>query len=777
MRRNSPAALVIFTLLISALAAAPLQSRQKDGPDFSVADSVEMARFQRGDGKPKFSPDRRWFGVVTTRGILRSNHLVSTLWLFRSAAVEKLLQAGGRDLQYRPKPAVILSETPRRSYSDSYEPLITGIEWSRDSQSLVFLAQKPEGNLQIREFNVRSGVNRALTPSALDVVQFRLTRTGIVYLARRMSPIFAASASYEGASRVVTGLSLVSILFENQHSSEGPLELWTSRNGRNHKIIDPDTHRPISLSPLPPPPYSVLSVSPDDKSAVVLVPSRTIPAAWEAYKPAFAYLRLHSKVSHGIGEPWPAQYALVDLRTGKTTELISAPNAWALGSADVNEAAWSSDGEKLLLTNTYLPLRGAGEPTQAKSLHYCVAAVVEVASKSRSCVLFADYPRAAKRLLSASFGKDHQIILRFWTASSGNVQEHFPYEPRRRGSTRTRRITELTAVSRGTIPTEGLVISIKQDLNTRPTLWATDHDSGKSRMIWDPNPQLANVRLGQASEFRWKDDTGYEWVGGLIKPPGYIEGRRYPLVIQTHGFQPDEFLTDGAYTTAFAAQALASAGMIVLQMPVRHDHLVTAQEAPDQIRGFKSAIDRLVDEGLVLRDKVGIIGFSRTCYHVESALIQDPGMFAAATLADGVDESYMQDLLFTPNRSTSEAEQIYQRPAFGPGLRRWLKLAPGFNLDRIETPIRIEAISPPGILEEWEIYASLWKQSKPVDLLYFPDGQHVLQKPLERLASEQGNVDWFRFWLEGQEDRDSRTAQEYRRWRKLRSEELQLRSR
>lgn len=773
-RRISPAALVIFAVLVSALAGAPLPSAQKDSQDFSVADSVEMARFQRGDGEPKFSPDRKWFAVVTTRGILRSNHLASTLWLFRSAAVEESVQGGGRDQEYQPTPAVILSETTRRSYSDSYEPLITGMEWSRDSHNLVFLAQNRKGNLQLREFSVRSGVNRALTPGTLDVVQFRLTQSGIVYLARTISPISASSASH-GDPRDVTGLSLVSILFENQHGSEGSLELWTWRNAQNRKIIDTNTHQPISLAPLPPPPFSALSVSPNGKTVVVLVPCRAIPTSWEAYKPAFAYLRLHSKASHETGQPWPAQYALVDLQTGKTAQLIRAPNAWALGSADVNSATWSPDGEKLLLTNTYLPLRGASESEKAERLHYCVAAVVEVASKSTSCVLFADYPRDTKRLVSASFGRDHQILLRFWTPS-GNVQEDFPYDPRR-GSPRTRPIAERTAATLRTNSSEGLSICIKQDLNTRPTLWATDHQTGKSRMIWDPNPQLSNVKLGQASEFRWKDDTGYEWVGGLVRPPGYVKGKRYPLVIQTHGFQPYEFLTDGAYTTAFAARALASAGMIVLQMPVRHDHLVTTQEAPDQIRGFKSAIDRLVAKGLVLRDKVGIIGFSRTCYHVESALIQDPRMFAAATLADGVDESYMQDLLFTPNQSTSEAEQIYQSPPFGPSLSRWLQLAPGFNLDRIETPIRIEAISPAGILEEWEIYASLRKQGRPVDLFYFPDGQHVLQKPRERLASEQGDVDWFRFWLEGQEDRDPRKAQEYQRWRKLRSEELRLRSR
>jgi hypothetical protein len=54
-------------------------------------------------------------------------------------------------------------------------------------------------------------------------------------------------------------------------------------------------------------------------------------------------------------------------------------------------------------------------------------------------------------------------------------------------------------------------------------------------------------------------------------------------------------------------------------------------------------------------------------------------------------------------------------------------------------------------------------------MLYLPDGQHILQKPLERLASQQGTVDWFRFWLEGEEDPDPAKAEQYRRWRELRA--------
>jgi hypothetical protein len=58
-------------------------------------------------------------------------------------------------------------------------------------------------------------------------------------------------------------------------------------------------------------------------------------------------------------------------------------------------------------------------------------------------------------------------------------------------------------------------------------------------------------------------------------------------------------------------------------------------------------------------------------------------------------------------------------------------------------------------------------QNKPVDLIYFPHGTHIHQKPLERLESQQGSVDWFRFWLQGYEDPDPAKRAQYKRWRAL----------
>ena len=266
------------------------------------------------------------------------------------------------------------------------------------------------------------------------------------------------------------------------------------------------------------------------------------------------------------------------------------------------------------------------------------------------------------------------------------------------------------------------------------------------------------------------DSSGHQWTAGLVLPPNYVKGNRYPLVIQTHGFDPNEFLADGFATTANAARPLASSGIVVLQTSYAHDHELEPQEMDENLREYHSAIDKLNAMGIVDPTRIGIIGFSWTCYHVVSALVRDPHLFAAASIDDGVDMSYWQYLQSNDETPlSSEPEELYGSTPFGTGLANWVKDSATFHMDRVQAPLLVTAAEGPStLIFEWGVYAALRMQKKPVDLMYIPDGQHHLQKPLDRLASQQGNVDWFRFWLQGYEDPDPAKTAQYQRWEKLR---------
>ncbi len=64
--------------------------------------------------------------------------------------------------------------------------------------------------------------------------------------------------------------------------------------------------------------------------------------------------------------------------------------------------------------------------------------------------------------------------------------------------------------------------------------------------------------------------------------------------------------------------------------------------------------------------------------------------------------------------------------------------------------------------------ALLEAMHKPVDLIVLNTDEHVITDPRVRMAAQSGNVDWFRFWLQGYEDPDPAKTEQYARWRQLR---------
>lgn len=773
--------LVLIVLSVAGSVIWTFHSSAQEQHSFTVRDSIELTTFNEPselehDAKPVFSPDGKHFLVVTTRGLIQSDQLKSTLWIYDTAAVRAYVANQDRHAQLKPRRLVSVRGVPLAFTLDTYGPLITDPRWSIDSRSVYFLRQSMTGDQQLYEVDPRTGAARRLTPQGYDVQKFAVGDKTIAATISRLPTRQGDGPDSPGEvinqnARAVTGLPLVKILFPSgtdRWQDVREVRLWVAKEGKAGHFLESTSSRQIDTGVI-----DMLSISPNGKAIVRLLPVTSVPNSWADYEPVHVLPRL--RIDPKDPEYVSARnimrlksYAIADLRSGKETFRINAPDARPLGLGILDKAVWSSDGRRLLLTNTFLPLEGTTEQEHARRLHPCLVADMELPSREIRCIAFDHFltpgPHESARtpwLRDTIFGNDKDEVILEYRGST--IVEHY----RLRGDdwvleqpVNDHRDQPMQRSSSAESAVSGLEVTIRQTLNCPPALWATDTSTGHMKQLWDPNPQLAHMKLGQATVYRWKDADGVEWKGGLIKPVDYIPSKPYPLVIQTHGFADGIFktATDGAFPTAMAARALASAGIMVLQVPDnRGNEFATHAEAQRHVEGFRSAIAQLTSEGLIDPKGVGIIGFSRTCWYVESALIKYPTLFSAATIADGVDESYMQYRLFAQEAESwgEEFEKINEAKPIRDGLQKWFALAPGFHLDRVKTPLRIEAIGPRSVLLEWEIYSSLQQQGKAADLIYIPDGQHILQRPLDRLASQQGNVDWFQFWLEGSADRGS----------------------
>src|ERR1700733_10572044 len=106
-RREMALTVKTVILLICLLLGIHVDVSFAERQGFTVPDSIEMARFDdpwevQKNAEAKFSPDQKHFIVVTSRGLIASNQIESTLWLFDAAAVRRFVNA--RDSVTEPTP-------------------------------------------------------------------------------------------------------------------------------------------------------------------------------------------------------------------------------------------------------------------------------------------------------------------------------------------------------------------------------------------------------------------------------------------------------------------------------------------------------------------------------------------------------------------------------------------------------------------------------------------------------------------------------------------------
>jgi dipeptidyl aminopeptidase/acylaminoacyl peptidase len=613
-----------------------------------------------------------------------------------------------------------------------------------------------------------------ISPPGVDVANYDVAGSTLIFLAARTGEGRELGDAGNSHNRAVTGVPFHAILFPTGSDRLRSYDLYTNERGKTHMVWKAGEYALPANSIL----REQLALSPDKRFAVVLVGVETVPQAWEEYRTPSQHptVRPIKRDESGIVSPYSInplrEYGLVNLQTGSFVRLM-ALDGRSLFYSGGGAPVWSVAGKRLLLTNVFLPLEGIRSAERAKRLQPCSVALFEVNLHSAQCLHFnnpGDSPGNGAELQGVTFGVDEDTVVASYRGDPGRTETY-----RLKGDDWVvGDVDRSQTLHKQAIRTDAPLLKIEQGLNELPKLWLEGKSAGSSPIeLWDPNPQLSQVRFGEASVYSWKDKSEYNWSGVLIKPVGYVTGRRYPLVIQTHGFDRDAFVTDGAYPTAMAARPLASAGIMVLQVGGRFDHLDQLDEPRDNDLAYDSAIEALSADGLVDSTRVGVIGFSRTCWYVETALEDKPHQFAAATFSDGVDFSYLQYMFYGPADPLIQetSERMYGGRPTQAGLAKWIEDAASFRLDKVQTPLRIEAIGPASILTEWEVYSSLQMQGKPVELFYLPDGEHILQRPKDRFASEQGSVDWFRFWLLGIEDPDPAKSAQYQRWNEMKTRE------
>jgi dipeptidyl aminopeptidase/acylaminoacyl peptidase len=662
--------------------------------------------------------------------------------------------------------------------------LLTGarikqLTWLGDGKHLVMLLLRKERTAVV---TVEAATGRleelARAPDDKDINEYTVSRNGSIVVFAVAQP-----ANVEDTltpEQVASGYRIPFERSEEAHYKQAKLYLVTrDEHGiwsrpRRLNIPSPFTQHPLQTLP-----YQItlhLSLSPDGRSLLFMYMSlEDLPPSWKASPIAKSFTS-----THGI----PLQLtALYNIGNGDTEVTLKSAFLY-------QTPIWSPDGKRYLAVST-APLGSIWEQDDAGSNDLPPGHVLSVNPVTGETEQILGPRKIPPRPLA--WNTEDEIVLR--TAA----YEISQYSRSSAGWKRT-------ASFRVPLPTprtlnfsqmagDGVyVIGDHQDAQTPPELFLYKNGEKTIRIFSKLNPQFDHLMIAPTLAVSWNTSTGYEITGSLVVPPDFSPTRQYPLVIQT---KPDNggFVCDSGdnHYPSFAPQPLANAGILYLSRTWPKDFSYADDEAhypegyPSGVAEaafhmdiWESAVDSLATRGIVDRNKVGIIGFSRSGWYTEFILAHSKIHFQAATAADNIQYSLGEYWLVHTLQMERQSDTIYGGPPFGDSLNNWLKYSVSFNLDKFHTPLLMEQFGdgvpydheeqvPLTLAASFEVFAGLHRLRKPVELYYYPNDVHQPVHPRTRLASLERNVDWYRFWLQGYERSGPEDPDQYNRWRNLRA--------
>ena len=271
------------------------------------------------------------------------------------------------------------------------------------------------------------------------------------------------------------------------------------------------------------------------------------------------------------------------------------------------------------------------------------------------------------------------------------------------------------------------------------------------RRLTTTNTDVEHAALGAQEVLRWQGEDGLDLEGVLIRPLGFTNGVRYPLVVVVHG-GPESCVLNG-WTTSWGrwGQLLAQRGFLVL-MPnyrgsigrgeafARADHQdLGGREFGDVLAG----IDALVQRGWVDAARVGIGGGSYGGYFSAWAATAHSERFAAAVDFAGITNwTSMQGVSDIP----LENAMVHWELPFYDHMALYWERSPIAHVNGCRTPVFIahgdsDRRVPPG--QGVELYTALRLLGREVQLVRYPRAGHGLSEVAQQLDFLTRTLAWY----------------------------------
>jgi dipeptidyl aminopeptidase/acylaminoacyl peptidase len=300
---------------------------------------------------------------------------------------------------------------------------------------------------------------------------------------------------------------------------------------------------------------------------------------------------------------------------------------------------------------------------------------------------------------------------------------------------------------------DGKTIVFLQQTSTSPyEVFSMDRKGGRVRQVSTVNNELlARIDMNPLETFTFEGAEGTPVSGFLLKPPGFREGERYPLVFLIHGGP------QGAWSNNFHwrwnYQMFAAPGYVVVAINPRGS-TGFGQKFTDEITqdwGGKVYEDLMSGLDYVLatypfidEERLGAAGASYGGYMINwieghsdrfDCLVNHDGVYNFTSFYGTTEELWFPEWEYGGVPWENPDYERYSPHRYAKNFKTPMLVIHGGKDYRVDPS------------EGFQVFTALQRQGVPSRLLYFPDEGHWVQKPLNAEVWWSTVHEWLAEWL------------------------------
>jgi dipeptidyl aminopeptidase/acylaminoacyl peptidase len=288
-----------------------------------------------------------------------------------------------------------------------------------------------------------------------------------------------------------------------------------------------------------------------------------------------------------------------------------------------------------------------------------------------------------------------------------------------------------------------LVVFAGESAVDPPELWLSNGEPAPEK-VTHLNDNWTKVSLIKPEIIRYKSFDGAEIEALLLKPAGYAEGKRFPLVVLVHGGPT------GIWSNTFEpwGQLLAARGYVVFYPNVRgsvgYGHHFLEMNRGDwgggDFKDVMAGVDFLIDRGIADGNRMGIGGWSYGGYMAAWAVTQTQ-RFKAAVSGAGMSDLATE---FGTEDGSSYDEWFYGLPYEKP--EGFARSSPINYVRNIRTPMLLlhgenDKTDPVG--QSQMLYRALKRYGVESEFVVYPREPHGIQEEKHLVDRLNRVMRWF----------------------------------